>query len=79
MSAYTGSSLSYFNYIILMLLFNASLLLSLSYFVIWTVIRLKIDKKKSNILLWFLDIPISYVAFLGENCDNYLKKFTSIK
>jgi hypothetical protein len=41
--------------------------------------RLKIDKKKSTILLWFLDIPISYVAFLGENCDNYLKNFISIK
>lgn len=53
--------------------------ISAGYIIMWIYIRIKIDIKKSNILLWFLDIPISYVAFLQENCDNYLKNFVSIK
>jgi hypothetical protein len=61
MENYSGSSLSEFYNVIMMTLFILTLILSLTYLAIWTVIRLQIEKKKFNILLWFLDIPISYV------------------
>lgn len=51
----------------------------LIFYIFWTYIRLKIDQKKVNILLWFLDIPISYIVLLRENCDFYLKNFISVK
>lgn len=67
-------------YVILILcLFCSAFIISCTFLAIWLTICLKIDKKKSDILLWFLDIPISYVTYLGENCDNYLKTFMSIK
>lgn len=65
--------------ILLYLSFLFALLLSLIFLCTWVYTRLKIDKKKADILLWFLDIPIPYVSYLGENCDNYLKAFVSIK
>lgn len=39
----------------------------------WIFISLKIDKKRYDIMIWFLDIPIPYVAHLGNHCDKYLK------
>lgn len=30
-------------------------------------------------MIWFLDIPIPYVAHLGNHCDLYLKQFVAIK
>lgn len=65
--------------IFVLCLFCAAFLVSCIFLGIWLYIRLQIDKKKSDILLWFLDIPISYVAYLGDNCDNYLKSFMGIK
>lgn len=59
--------------------FSLALLISFVGLFLWIFIRLKIEKKKADIILWFLDIPISYVAYLGENCDNYLKNFVNIK
>lgn len=45
----------------------------------WIYISLKIDKKRYDIMIWFLDIPIPYVAHLGNHCDKYLKEFVSVK
>lgn len=45
----------------------------------WIFISLKIDKKRYDIMIWFLDIPIPYVAHLGNHCDKYLKEFVSLK
>lgn len=56
-----------------------AVILSMSFLFIWIHNRVQIDKKKTDILLWFLDIPISYASYLGENCDNYLKNFISVK
>lgn len=53
--------------------------ISVFFFISWVYIRLKIDSKKTNILLWFLDIPVHYASYLSDNCDGYLKNFTSIK
>ena len=44
----------------------------------WVFISLKIDKKRYDIMIWFLDIPIPYVANLGSHCDLYLKQFVPI-
>lgn len=30
-------------------------------------------------MIWFLDIPIPYVAHLGNHCDLYLKQFVTVK
>ena len=30
-------------------------------------------------MIWFLDIPIPYVGFLGNHCDKYLKTFVGVK
>ena len=62
-----------------MLLAICSLLASSIFLFIWIFISLKIEKKKIGILLWFLDIPISYVSYLGDHCDSYLRSFVSIK
>jgi hypothetical protein len=45
----------------------------------WIYISLTIDKKRYDIMIWFLDIPIPYVSHLGTQCDLYLKQFLSIK
>ena len=45
----------------------------------WIFISLKIDKKRYDIMIWFLDIPIPYVAHLGNHCDLYLKQYVSVK
>lgn len=53
--------------------------ISLGFLAVWIYTRVEIDKKKSDILLWFLDIPIPYASYLGDHCDNYLKNFVSVK
>lgn len=45
----------------------------------WIYISLTIDKKRYDIMIWFLDIPIPYVSHLGTHCDLYLKQFISVK
>jgi hypothetical protein len=45
----------------------------------WIYTALVIDKKRYDIMIWFLDIPIPYVSHLSNHCDRYLKEFVSIK
>lgn len=45
----------------------------------WIFISLQLDKKKYDIMIWFLDIPIPYVTHLLLHCDKYLKQFVEIK
>lgn len=45
----------------------------------WIYIGLLIDKKRYDIMIWFLDIPVPYVAHLGNHCDKYLKEFATVK
>ena len=45
----------------------------------WIYISLQLDKKKYDIMIWFLDIPIPYVSHLSLHCDKYLKEFIGIK
>ena len=47
--------------------------------ILWIVIILQINKKKFDIMIWFLDIPIPYVKYLGSHCDRYLKSFLPCK
>ena len=63
----------------LFLSFILSAFFGLTILIIWVYIRLLIDKKKLNILLWFLDIPIPYVTYLSDHCDKYLKAFMDNK
>jgi hypothetical protein len=45
----------------------------------WIYIGLLIDKKRYDIMIWFLDIPVPYVTHLGSHCDKYLKEFATVK
>jgi hypothetical protein len=45
----------------------------------WIYIGLLIDKKRYDIMIWFLDIPVNYVAFLGSHCDKFLKEFMTTR
>lgn len=45
----------------------------------WIYIGVLIDKKRYDIMIWFLDIPVPYVTHLGNHCDKYLKEFVTIK
>lgn len=45
----------------------------------WVYISLLIDKKRYDIMIWFLDIPVPYVAHLGNHCDKFLKDFVTVK
>lgn len=45
----------------------------------WIYICLLLQKKKYDIMIWFLDIPIPYVSHLSSHCDKYLKQFVGIK
>lgn len=53
--------------------------ISLAMALIWIYVKLKIEKKRFDILIWFLDIPIPYVTFLCYRCDKFLKSFTGMK
>jgi hypothetical protein len=55
------------------------LLLAMLMMAYWMFINLKIDKKRYDIMIWFLDIPMPYVTHLGAHCDKYLKEFVTIK
>jgi hypothetical protein len=45
----------------------------------WSYYIMIIDKKCSDIILWFLDIPIPYVTYLQTNCNTYIKTHTPVK
>lgn len=45
----------------------------------WIYISLLIDKKRYDIMIWFLDIPVNYVSFLGSHCDKFIKEFMTTK
>jgi hypothetical protein len=62
-----------------LLLAGAILLLAVVMMGYWIYIGLLIDKKRYDIMIWFLDIPVPYVAHLGNHCDKYLKEFATIK
>jgi hypothetical protein len=55
------------------------LLISLLMMGYWIYIGLLIDKKRYDIMIWFLDIPVPYVTHLGSHCDKYLKEFATVK
>lgn len=58
---------------------GVALALTISMMLYWIYISLKIDKKRYDIMIWFLDIPIPYVTHLGNHCDKYLKQFIGVK
>ena len=45
----------------------------------WIFISLKVDKKRYDIMIWFLDIPIPYVTHLGNHCQIYLKQYMTVR
>jgi hypothetical protein len=57
------------------------LLLSISLAVVgvWIYYIMAIDRKCSDIILWFLDIPIPYVTYLQANCNTFIKTHTPVK
>ena len=56
-----------------------AVLLSLSLMMICVFQILKIEKKRFDILIWFLDIPIPYVTHLTQKCDKFIKSFGGMK
>ena len=56
-----------------------AVILSFIICLIWIGVILKIEKKRFDILIWFLDIPIPYVTFLTFKCDKFLKSFSGMK
>ena len=58
---------------------GAALAITCFMMIYWIYVSLKIDKKRYDIMIWFLDIPIPYVTHLGSHCDQYLKQFVSVK
>ena len=45
----------------------------------WVFVSLKVDKKRYDIMVWFLDIPIPYVTHLGNHCELYLKQYLTVR
>lgn len=46
---------------------------------VWIYNTLKMNQKRFDIMIWFLDIPTDYVAYLGNNCTKFLKGYITIK
>ena len=46
---------------------------------IWIYVVMKVDRKCSDIILWFLDIPIPYVTHLQVNCNTFIKSYLPVK
>ena len=61
------------------LMAGLALAVTLLMMLFWVYISLRIDKKRYDIMIWFLDIPIPYVSHLGAHCDLYLKHYTTIQ
>lgn len=55
------------------LFFGLTVFIALSMIFFWIYICLLLEKKKYDIMIWFLDIPIPYVSHLLSHCDKYLK------
>lgn len=62
-----------FDFLLPYLFFGLVVFISLGMVLFWIYISLSLEKKKYDIMIWFLDIPIPYVAYLGSHCDQYLK------
>jgi hypothetical protein len=61
------------------LFFGLAVFITLLMIFFWIYICLLLEKKKYDIMIWFLDIPIPYVSHLLTHCDKYLKEFIGIK
>jgi hypothetical protein len=46
---------------------------------VWIYSTLKMNQKRFDIMIWFLDIPAEYVIYLGINCTKFLKGYIPIK
>jgi len=55
------------------LLFGLAITAAIAMICFWIYICLLLEKKKYDIMIWFLDIPIPYVSHLLSHCDKYLK------
>lgn len=62
-----------------LLLSGGVVIVAIAMMAYWIYIGLLIDKKRYDIMIWFLDIPVPYVTHLGNHCDRYLKEFVTIK
>lgn len=67
------------SYLVTIFFFIGTFLLGISMVCLWIYISLKIDKKRYDIIIWFLDIPVPYVTYLGNCSDRYLKNFIGVK
>lgn len=62
-----------FDFIYPYLFFGLNFLITFLMIFFWIYICLLLEKKKYDIMIWFLDIPIPYVSHLLSHCDKYLK------
>ncbi len=68
-----------FDYLTPYLMFGLTIGITVFMISFWIYICLLLQKKKYDIMIWFLDIPIPYVSHLLSHCDKYLKEFIGIK
>ncbi len=68
-----------FDHIYPHIFFGLAVFFTLLIIFFWIYICLLLEKKKYDIMIWFLDIPIPYVSHLLCHCDKYLKEFIGIK
>lgn len=62
-----------FDFVYPYLFFGLNFLITFLMIFFWIYICLLLEKKKYDIMIWFLDIPIPYVSHLLSHCDKYLK------
>ncbi len=61
------------------IIFALLFFISLVIVILWTYYIMAIDRKCSDIILWFLDIPLTYITYLQANCNSYIKNHTPVK
>lgn len=47
--------------------------------VVWIYNIMRIDQKKFDIMIWFLDIPVNYVNYLQAKSNRFLKDYITVK
>ena len=52
---------------------------SFAMLIVWIFNSMRIDQKKFDIMIWFLDIPVTYVNYLQGKCNRFVKDYITIK
>ena len=61
------------------IIFAVLMFISLVIVILWSYYIMAIDRKCSDIILWFLDIPLPYITHLQTNCISFIKNHTPVR